>query len=201
MEPFWNTPREELFRQWLKSLRGMRHEYMNEIQVLSSYLLQNRQEEGRRYLERISQRLLQESWLVQLDYPPLSVYLLTFSHLHSHLQLDVELDGPWSVKELAISPTSLLTLIQEWLEVYLRHADRQWANHLSMQWLRKKKNLEIVLDFEGSLDAGAALEDLRHVVAGQLRRLQEEGGNEMMQFVEGIHNTRESLMQFSLSLR
>lgn len=174
------TDEEEIYRRWLSSLRGLRHDFLNDIQVLAGYFQLQKLEEGRRYLEQLNQRLQQESMLIQLDYAPLVVYLMTFNYQQDVIRLEVELEDHVTLGDLSISPRDFYQAVKRWLDIYCRYAasSKQEAvlaantvretvrplanNHLLLGIRTLSHDLEVTFDYVGDWEAGSALEEIRH---------------------------------------
>lgn len=170
---------EEIYRRWLSSLRGLRHDFLNDIQVLAGYFQLQKLEEGRRYLAQMYQRLQQESMLIQLDYPPLVVYLMTFNYQQDALRLEVELEEPVMLNNLIVSPREFYQAIKRWLDIYCRHAacSKQDAglaanpagNHLLLGMRARAHDVEVTFDFIGRWNADAASADMQRCVVDMMR--------------------------------
>lgn len=168
---------EDLYRRWLSSLRGLRHDFLNDIQVLTGYFQLQKLDECRQYLERLNQRLQQESMLIQLDYAPLVVYLLTFNYQQDVLRLEVELDQRVTLDNLTISPWEFYQGVKRWLDIYCHYAapskqEDVWMtdNHLLLGLRPHLRALEVTFDYVGCWKADLALEEMRRCI-GELSQL------------------------------
>ncbi len=199
---------DAIYSRWLASIRGLRHDFMNDIQVLASYLILHKVEEGRRYVEQLTQRMQQESLLIQLDYAPLVVYLITFNYQQDILQLEVELDHDFTLEDLSVQPQVFFQAIRRWLDIYCRYAltskkepasaggqvretsgslDR---NHLLLSIRALQQELEVTFDYVGYLEAESALKDIRALII----ELEQAG----FRCQEGLHNSEESVMKMTV---
>src|SRR5690606_8843041 len=188
---------ETMYRRWLLSLRGLRHDLLNDIQVLTGYFQLQKLEDCRRYLERMNQRLQQESLLLQLDYAPLVVYLMTFNYLQDVIRLEVELDECVALTDLIISPREFYEMIKRWLDMYCRYAAPSKQedvplenNHLLLGIRMLPRQLEVTFDYVGYWRAGLAQKEIRRCM------------DELMQFgiqcTVDVHSEQESVLKMTV---
>jgi hypothetical protein len=199
---------DTIYNRWLESIRGLRHDFMNDIQVLASYLVLHKVEEGRRFVEELTQRMEQESLLIQLDYAPLVVYLMTYNYQQDILRLEVELDRSFSLTDLSVRPQVFFRAIQRWLDIYRRHAITSKketapsrslvkesgrplvANHLMLRMRSLHRDLEVTFDYVGCLEAEPSLREIRDLMAD----LEQTG----FRCTEGLHSCEESVMKMTV---
>jgi len=191
---------EEIYRRWLSSLRGLRHDFLNDIQVLASYFQLQKMDEGRRYLEQLHQRLQQESLLIQLDYAPLVVFLMTFNYQQDILRLEVEMEQPVTLNGLIISPREFYQAIKQWLDIYCRYAacSKQDAvsaanpvdNHLLLGMRPRECGLEVTFDYIGHWSADSATADVQRCIGDMSRQ--------GIRCSIDVHTNQESVMRMTV---
>lgn len=153
-------------------LSHQRHDWLNHLQILSSYLKLGRYEALDHYIENLSHDMVRESHVAQLGYPPLVVYLLSYNALHPELKLEVELPVPMKLVSSSLAEKTH-KWIEEIMEGYRSHAGTEGeANHLLLSIEKREQHLFFSFQFTGSLKEGwqSSLEAL-------IREVKQQGGH------------------------
>jgi stage 0 sporulation protein B (sporulation initiation phosphotransferase) len=181
--------------KFLQSLRHLRHDWLNHFQVLLGYLKLQRYDVCEEYIKKVTENTNNDSRIAQLGYQPLVAFLLTFNALHKELLLELELPKSVDLKQYADEVNhQIFMLIKGLVEIYLRYAlteDGQ-PNTLVLMVQPLDTTLYISAEFEGELAEEAALQEIYALV--------KKFGNEEGFFVEGLHNNKESIMEFYVPL-
>ncbi|EGL81613.1 hypothetical protein CathTA2_2976 [Caldalkalibacillus thermarum TA2.A1] len=93
MNPVTNKDEREIKKKIIDHLRHYRHDMLNHIQMVKSYVQLGRLADVQRYIDHMTQQAHQESLLSQLGDPELAYLLLTYNYQRDHkLHLDVEVN-------------------------------------------------------------------------------------------------------------
>lgn len=72
-------------------LARQRHDWMNHVQVLQGYLMMNKSDESKKYLQKMIYRAMRDRRVSDLTYPPLAVFLLTIEQKFSQWRVYITL--------------------------------------------------------------------------------------------------------------
>lgn len=179
--------------KFLQSLSHQRHDWLNHFQVLLGYLKLQRYDVCEDYIKKVTENTNNDSRIAALGYRPLVAYLLTFNALHKELTVEVELPDLIDLRSFSEEEnTRIYALIKRLVDTYLDHAENGQANTLLLLIQRLEESLYVSVDFEGDLDDQGCLTGIYQLV--------DEFGNEEGFFVEGLHNNKESIMEFYLPI-
>jgi stage 0 sporulation protein B (sporulation initiation phosphotransferase) len=128
--------RQEAHKEMLGTINHIRHDWMNDIQVLFGYIQLKKFDNLTPYMEKIKAKMQQESLLSKLGVPSLVAYLLSFRVHNRSMQLEVELEQEIDLRQLPIRSRMVAELIEDTVELFKRHADSsgQEAGVLSLEF-------------------------------------------------------------------
>lgn len=182
-------------QKFLTMLSQFRHDWLNHFQVLLGYLKLERYDLCEEYIRRVTNETKNESRVAALGIPSLVIFLLTHNVLHQELKVEVEVPELITLSHLSEAKQRRVSqLIEGVIETYRLHSvsDRGQPNTLFLLIQRLEETLYLSIEFEGRLDDKACLQ--------ALRALARQRENEAERFVEGLHNERESVMEFYVPL-
>lgn len=73
-------------------IRHQRHDWMNHVQVIMGYQMLKQYQKMTTYLQKMTTKASQDRTISDLDYPPLSAFLLTMDYDYPHWNWQVTLD-------------------------------------------------------------------------------------------------------------
>ncbi|RKD23907.1 hypothetical protein BEP19_05630 [Ammoniphilus oxalaticus] len=189
-----NSIQEEQ-QKFLTTLSLLRHDLLNHFQVVLGYLKLQRYDLCEEYIMRVTENANNDSRISSLGISPLVAYLLTYNALHPELKLEVEVPEIVNLARLPEENQQQISqLVIGVVESYQQHGlfNQGQPNTLVVVIKSLDQKLYISAEYEGFLNEQACLQSLRSL-AQQL-------GDEEGLFVEGLHNKRESIMEFYVPL-
>lgn len=155
--------REELFVQTINHLR---HDWMNDIQVLYGYLKLKKYDKMHDYMETIKEKMLRESGVSKLGVPALVMYLQSFRVRCRSIGLDVELEPGLQLAELPVDGRQVTDAIVAVVEAFVRQAgvtaDGE-PNRIRLKLSVRERLLVIGFDYSGSYDSSGLKRELRNL--------------------------------------
>lgn len=110
--------------EWiLQVLNQQRHDWLNHVQVLLSYLKLGRIKQAEEYLKRVTELTFQEGMIARIQFPQLAVFLLTFNALNNRLRLEVEIDGPLNFSTIEMDHQGAYHFVTELVYALQSHLD------------------------------------------------------------------------------
>jgi stage 0 sporulation protein B (sporulation initiation phosphotransferase) len=160
----------------IRTLSHHRHDWMNDLQILYGYLRLKKPDKAVEIVDRIRERMENDSKISGLGSAELSTFLLSFRTLCDHVRLDfkvaegLQLDRmPFDVEKLSGVLIGIINAVR-----YRAVSPASGENLLHITLFQNNGALCLELVFEGELAAGSSLaEDLEKLVAG-LGQLTEE---------------------------
>ncbi|WP_281889027.1 Spo0B domain-containing protein [Paenibacillus sp. YYML68] len=152
--PDANETARDTSQQDLRLLRlfnHYRHDWMNDIQILMSYVQLKKYDKLPPMMEKIKDRVQQESMISNLGLPSLVVYLLTFKTEVKELQLKVRMNEEVRLQSFA-DADKLVQIVKDVLELYKREAQGAPEcvdNMLSLTWSKPEERLQLDFRYEG----------------------------------------------------
>lgn len=139
----------------LQLLNLQRHDWLNHVQVLMSYLKLGRPERAEEYLKRVTELTFQEGMISRIQFPQLAVFLLSFHALHNELRLDVEMEGPIDFSTIDIDRESVYRFLTGLVFAVQEHLDSSAPDAASMliSFSQTEEALVIRFDLDGMLTA------------------------------------------------
>jgi len=132
----------------------MRHDVLNDMQILFGYIQLKKYDKLQSAMEKIRDNVLQESYLSKLGIPALIVYLLTFRSGSCGMDLEVEMDEEINLAELPIMPDYITAATRGMIEMFqvaMAHHDESDLGHvLSLQFVPEEDALLLDFVFRGA---------------------------------------------------
>ncbi|MGE5701828.1 MAG: Spo0B domain-containing protein [Clostridia bacterium] len=182
--------------EWvLQLLNQQRHDWLNHVQVLMSYLKLGRPERAEEYLKRVTEMVNQEGMISRIQFPQLSVFLLSFNALHNELRLDVKLDGPVDFSTIDLDQDRVFQLISSLVFAVKEHVDPASSEtaSLRMSFSQRENALVIRFDLEGLFTASGDA-----IVA---KMVEQDNENTAALMAEWIHTEQETVLEARLPYR
>jgi len=171
---------EEARRAFLRTLSRLRHDWLNDLQIMYGYLQLNKPDKAAKIVDRIRERMETDSRISQLGHPELSLFLLSFPALCDHLRLEVKIAEGVTLEALrgGCGPfaSGLIRLIQNVRLGAAPSGERE--NVLRIGISRRDGELLLECDFEGSWIAGESAAEAAARLFGGAGQLTETEGDD-----------------------
>ncbi|MFD0694099.1 Spo0B domain-containing protein [Paenibacillus sp. GCM10027628] len=106
----------------LQIVNRLRHDWMNDMQLLFGYIQLKKFDNLQPYMEKIKMNMQQESNLSKLGIPSLIAYLLLFRVQSKSLQLEIELDQEVNLGQLPLREGLIETMVRKTVELFKQYA-------------------------------------------------------------------------------
>ncbi|MEW9700124.1 Spo0B domain-containing protein [Paenibacillus sp. SI8] len=106
----------------LQIVGRLRHDWMNDIQILFGYIQLKKFDNLQPYMEKIKMNMQQESNLSKLGIPSLITYLLLFRVHAKSLQLEIELDQEVNLGQLPLHEGLIDGIVRKTVELFKSYA-------------------------------------------------------------------------------
>ncbi|UJF31991.1 Spo0B domain-containing protein [Paenibacillus hexagrammi] len=106
----------------LQIVNRMRHDWMNDIQILFGYIQLKKFDNLQPYMEKIKTSMQQESNLSKLGIPALITYLFMFRVQSKSLQLEIGLDQEVNLQQLPVRSSLIQQVVQKTVELLQRYS-------------------------------------------------------------------------------
>ncbi|MDF2670164.1 MAG: hypothetical protein K0R67_2470 [Paenibacillus sp.] len=136
-------------------INHLRHDWMNDIQVLYGYLRLNKHDKLMAFMETIKQKAARESMISKLGVTELIVYLYSFRVQCPQIELEVELEQDFQLKELPVEAEQVAELVIAILDCFKTltyESDCGETYHLQLEWNVEEAALTLRFDFRGESD-------------------------------------------------
>lgn len=146
----------------------LRHDWMNDIQVLYGYLRMNKVDKMIEFMETIKQKAARESLIAKLGVTELIVYLQTFRVRCPMIQLEVEVEPGLQLQELPVDAGWVANLTIALLDCFQRHTYESMngeLHNLQLEWLTQEQELMLIFDFRGYYDQAALQQSISERIA------------------------------------
>jgi hypothetical protein len=139
--------------QWtaIRTLNHHRHDWMNELQVLYGYIRMNKPDKSAECVEKIRQRMTEESRIAKLGVPSLILYAQSFRTTPGPIALHFELPDELNLAELPLDAEKAAAALIDVINVY-RYGAKPGADEparLTVRLNREESALKALLKFEG----------------------------------------------------
>ncbi|WP_171686888.1 Spo0B domain-containing protein [Paenibacillus planticolens] len=134
-------------RNLIQVINRLRHDWMNDTQILFGYIQLKKFDNLQPYMEKIKMNMQQESNLSKLGIPSLIAYLLIFRVQSKSLELEVALDEEINLGQLPLSGGLIEKLVRQTVECVQMHAaaGEDESGKLSLEFALQDDGL--LLDF------------------------------------------------------
>ncbi|MCO7126420.1 sporulation initiation phosphotransferase B [Sporolactobacillus shoreicorticis] len=142
----------------IELLNSARHEYLNDLQLIKGYLFLNRTQKVEQVIDKMTEKLNNQSRLAHLQIPECAVFLMQFRWSSHAFALTFEIDGP--ERDLSAYDKELLNVFQEYFTI-LEHYSAPIVDNTVRVVIETGSVLCVDLYFEGEMvDRDAAAEQL-----------------------------------------
>lgn len=164
----------------IRTLSHHRHDWMNDLQILYGYLRLNKPDKAAEIVDRIRERMENDSRVSGLGNTELATYLLSFRTISDQVRLDVKVAEGLSLDRLPLNSemlsASLIGLVNA---VRFRAvAPSSGENVLRMSMFRTDEALHVELVYEGQWVSGQNLAEEAESLLRGLGHLTEMEGIE-----------------------
>ncbi|MDO3681733.1 Spo0B domain-containing protein [Paenibacillus ehimensis] len=138
----------------LRLFNHYRHDWMNDIQILMGYVQLKKYDKLLPLMEKIKEKVRQESYVSKLGIPSLIVYLLTFQAEVKELRLEIALEEEIHLQEL-MEPQEAADAVMAMLACFREEAgdSKDEENVLELRLVRTKDRLKLTACYEGKYAA------------------------------------------------
>lgn len=154
--------REASRSELLQTVGRLRHDWMNDIQVLAGYIQLRKYDYLLPYVEKIKAKMQNESSLAKLGVPSLIAYILTFRTECKEFELEVELPEDIVLSQLPIDAKAAEAAVRYVTSGFRRHAldyiDE--PNVLSIEMAEEDDGLLLDFVYRGQYDEEALRAEL-----------------------------------------
>lgn len=161
----------------IRTLSHHRHDWMNELQIMYGYLRLNKPDRATEIVERIRERMDNESRISGLGHAELSMFLLSFRTTCDQMRLDVQVQEGLSLDRLPIEADKLASSLIGLIRLFQFRAapsSRGAENVLRLKLTHSDDALRVELEYEGEWAARQRLaQEAADLLAG-LGQLTEE---------------------------
>ncbi len=135
----------------LRLFNHYRHDWMNDIQILMGYVQLKKYDKLLPLMEKIKEKVRQESYVSKLGIPSLIVHLLTFQAEVKELRLEMALEEEIHLQEL-VEPQEAADAVIAMLALFREEAgdSKDEENVLELRLVRIKERLKLMARYEGS---------------------------------------------------
>jgi sensor histidine kinase regulating citrate/malate metabolism len=161
--------REQSQLELLQIVSHLRHDWMNDIQVLSGYIQLKKYDKLYPYVEKIRAKMQNESNVSKLGVPSLVAYLLSLRTDITTLQLDVELEHEINLNKLPLDGEQAASVIRRTVELFKAYAQKYTdePNTLSLELIEEEQHLLLDFAYHGNYNREALRQALEQELLGQ----------------------------------
>jgi hypothetical protein len=138
---------EEFDSALLRTVDRVRHDWMNELQVLYGYLQLKKYDKMPCVVERIKMKAQQQSYLSKLGIPSLTTFLLGYMYGSKAMELEVELEEELHLPGLAVDACRVAGFIRQVIRSFDQYADRDALEPNRLNLALEPGDEELSLDF------------------------------------------------------
>jgi stage 0 sporulation protein B (sporulation initiation phosphotransferase) len=160
----------------IRTLSHHRHDWMNDLQILYGYLRLKKPDKAVEIVDRIRERMENDSKISALGSAELSIYLLSFRTLCDHVRLDFKVaDGlqldrmPFQMEKLTAVLIGIINSVR-----YRAVSPASGENLLHVTLFPNQGTLCLELVYDGELAAGNSLADDMEKLVDGLGQLKED---------------------------
>ncbi|GAA3408314.1 Spo0B domain-containing protein [Paenibacillus hodogayensis] len=153
-------------RLFVQTINHLRHDWMNDVQVLYGYLKLKKYDKMRDYMEALKERMSRESGIAKLGIPALIVYLQSFRVRSRSIRLDVEPEPGLQLASLPVQAQLVTDAIICVLEAFVRHAGMRSdgePNELLLKLELRDQMLVIGFGYVGSYNGPGLKQELNEL--------------------------------------
>jgi stage 0 sporulation protein B (sporulation initiation phosphotransferase) len=158
LEARLEAQRDAYLQELLQTVSHIRHDWMNDMQVLFGYIQLEKYDYLLPYMEKIRLKLQNESSLAKLGVPSLVAFLLTFRTECRAFELELEFPEEVNLGQLPLNAETVERAVRFALGAFRRHAleNAGEPNALSLEFAKEDDALLLDFAYNGQY-AGAQL--------------------------------------------
>jgi hypothetical protein len=139
----------------IRTLNHHRHDWMNDLQILYGYMRLGKIDKAVQCVERIKERMNQESKISKLGIPSLVFYLQSFRTNSSNLELEVAVDQDVQLDRLSPQDgADLASVIMQTVRAYQYSGKASWGDTRKLLLSLRQNGPETIVCFEGEGSMG-----------------------------------------------
>jgi stage 0 sporulation protein B (sporulation initiation phosphotransferase) len=156
-------------------LNHYRHDWLNDLQLIFGYVKLKKYDNLEGYVDKIKDKLEQESVIARLDVPSLTLDLISFRHSNHTFNLKLEMEQGLQLSKEPVLTEAISEVIMETLRVFqdAAHMSSEKTNDLCIHMNSEEKALILVFKYSGDYFS----EKFELAVKEKLKRL--ELGNQV----------------------
>lgn len=135
----------------LRLFNHYRHDWMNDIQILMGYVQLKKYDKLLKMMEKIKDKVQQESLISKLGMPSLILYLFAFKSEVKELQLNIRINEEIHLQELPYPnevAEGVMMLLEGFKQEALTQADSE-VHALELTWSKQERTLSLHISYEG----------------------------------------------------
>jgi sensor histidine kinase regulating citrate/malate metabolism len=138
-------------QEMMRVLSHYRHDWMNDLQVLCGYISLKKYDKLAPYLEKIKDKMSEESYIANIGNSSLSLLLLSYRQYSQHYELHVSMDRSINLHALPIRPDRLTRLVKEGLQLFQHDAEAaaDEANTLELSFAMADEEFQVIYQYTG----------------------------------------------------
>ncbi|TJY41434.1 histidine kinase [Cohnella pontilimi] len=143
----------------IRTLSHHRHDWMNDLQIMYGYLRLKKPDKAIEIVDRIRERMENDSRISQLRNTELSTFLLSFRTICDHMRLEFKVEDGLQPDRLPVDMEKFAAILIAIVNAVRYRAVTPAAgeNVLRLTLFRSEESLSLELVFEGELAAGGSL--------------------------------------------
>ncbi|MTT32420.1 sporulation protein [Terrilactibacillus sp. BCM23-1] len=141
--------------------RHMRHDWLNDVQLIKGYLSLENYHEVDRIIDQIITKAKNESKLSNLQVPILTTYIMTYNWLDHHLHLSFQVIGR-NDNDLSKYDRKMVQVIKKTLRQFDKHVLKYKDNRMFLTFDVSQKKPIIIFDFTGEIENVKVIENSIH---------------------------------------
>lgn len=166
---------EEAENKFISILNHYRHDWLNDLQIVFGYVKLKKYDNLERFLDKIKDKLEQESMIARLDVPSLTLDLISFRHSNHTFNLKLEMEQGLQLSKGSVLTKVISEIIMETLRVFEDTAQMtsEKTNDLCIHMNREENAIILMFKYNGEYFS----EKFEDAVKEKLERL--ELGNQV----------------------
>ncbi|MGN7359853.1 Spo0B domain-containing protein [Paenibacillus sp. SAF-054] len=133
----------------IRTLNHHRHDWMNDLQILYGYIQLGKIDKAVQCVERIKERMNQESKISKLGIPSLVFYLQSFRTSGSSLELEITVDPDIQLDKLSPEDgADLAAVIMQTVRAYQYSGRVSWGDTRKLLLTLRQEDTDVIVSFE-----------------------------------------------------
>lgn len=163
----------------IRTLNHHRHDWMNDLQIISGYIQLKKHDKLVNSVERIRDHMFAESKIAKLGIPSLVMFFQSFRTVCNDIQLDINIVDELNLAELplAIPLETLSAQVQDMVWMYVEHAEQGLGEPqvLYIAFENNDHELNVRFHYEGEIRSNRDWSSkVKSAIQGQFVRVEQE---------------------------